>query len=58
VRLALTRGLTRKQVADDLGVGLSTLNKSITANRDMDVVSKADSNESWLKRATGSAQKT
>ncbi len=27
VRIALTSGLTRKQVASDLGVGLSTLNK-------------------------------
>ena len=26
VRIALTSGLTRKQVADDLGVGMSTLN--------------------------------
>ena len=30
VRIALTSGLTRKQVADDLGVGMSTLNKWIT----------------------------
>ena len=42
VRIALTSGLTRKQVADDLGVGLSTLNKWITAHRDTDVVSKED----------------
>ncbi len=27
VRIALTSGLNRKQVADDLGVGMSTLNK-------------------------------
>jgi transposase len=27
VRIALTSELTRKQVADDLGVGLSTLKK-------------------------------
>ena len=27
VRIALTSGLSRRQVADDLGVGLSTLNK-------------------------------
>ena len=39
---ALTSGLTRKQVADDLGVGMSTLNKWITAHRDTDVVSKED----------------
>jgi len=42
VRIALTSGLTRKQVADDLGVGMSTLNKWITAHRDTDVVSQAD----------------
>ena len=42
VRIALTSGLTRKQVASDLGVGMSTLNKRITAHRDMDVVSKED----------------
>ena len=34
VRIALTSGLARKQVADDLGVGMSTLNKWITAYRD------------------------
>ena len=42
VRIALTSGLTRKQVADDLGVGMSTLNKWITAHRDTDVVLKED----------------
>ena len=42
VRIALTSGLTRRQVADDLGVGMSTLNKWITAHRDTDVVSKED----------------
>ncbi len=42
VRIALTSGLTRKQVASDLGVGLSTLNKWITAHRDTDAVSKED----------------
>lgn len=40
VRIALTSGLTRKQVASDLGVGMSTLNKWITAHHDTDVVSK------------------
>jgi len=40
VRIALTSGLTRKQVADDLGVGMSTLNKWVTAHRDTDVVPK------------------
>jgi len=42
VRIALTSGLTRKQVADDLGVGMSTLNKWITTHRDTDIVSKED----------------
>ena len=42
VRIALTSGMTLKQVADDLGVGMSTLNKWITAHRDTDVVSKED----------------
>jgi len=42
VRIALTSGLTRKQVADDLGVGMSTLNKWITTHRDTAVVSKED----------------
>lgn len=42
MRIALTSGLTRKQVADDLGIGMSTLNKWITAHRDTDVVSKED----------------
>ena len=35
-------GLTRKQIASDLGVGMSTLNKWITAHRDTDVVSVED----------------
>ena len=42
VRIALTSGLTRKQIADDLGVGMSTLNKWITAHRDTDVVLHED----------------
>ena len=42
VRIALTTGLTRKQVADDLGVGMSTLTKWIMAYWDTDVVSKED----------------
>jgi transposase len=42
VRIALTSGLTRKQVAGDLGVGMSTLNKWITGHRDTDVVSRED----------------
>jgi transposase len=42
VRTAWTSGLTRKQVAEDFGVGLLTLNKWITAHRDTDLVSKED----------------
>jgi len=42
VRIGLTSGLTRKQVADDLGIGMSTLNKWITAHRDTELVSKKD----------------
>ena len=42
VRIALTSGLTRKQVADDLGIGMSTLKKWITSHRDTDVLSKED----------------
>jgi transposase len=56
VRVALTSGLTRKQVADDLGVGMSTLNKWITAHRDTDVVSNEDLG--WPKRMTGSGART
>lgn len=39
VRIALTSGLTRRHIASDLGVGLSTLNKWVTAHSDTDVVS-------------------
>jgi len=42
MRIALTSGLSRRQVADDLGVGLSTLNKWVNAHRDTDVVSFED----------------
>ena len=47
VRIALTSGLTRKQVASDFGVGLSTLNKWVTAHRDTDVVSDKDLDLAW-----------
>lgn len=42
VRIALTSGLTRRQVADDPGVEMSTLDKWITAYRDADVLLKED----------------
>ena len=42
VRIALTSGLTRLQVADDLGVGLSSLTKWVNAHRNTVVVSPVD----------------
>ena len=42
VRIGLTSGLSRRQVADDLGVGFSTLNEWVSAHRDTDVVSAED----------------
>jgi transposase len=42
VRIALTSGLSRRQVADDLGVGFSTLNKWVSAHRGTDLVSAED----------------
>lgn len=42
VRIALTSASTCKQVAEDLGVGMSTLNTWITAHRDTDVEPKED----------------
>ena len=38
----MTGGLTGRQVTDDLGVGMSTLNQWITVHRDTDLVSKED----------------
>lgn len=37
VRIALTSGLSRRQVAGDLGVGLSTLNKWVNAHRERSI---------------------
>ena len=42
VRIALTSGLSRRQVADDLGGGMSRLNKWVTAHRDTDAVVTED----------------
>ena len=39
---AVRMAQTSKQVTSDLGVGLSILNKWVTAHRDSDVVSKED----------------
>ncbi|UWQ46063.1 transposase [Leisingera aquaemixtae] len=37
VRLALTSGLTRREVADDLGIGLSTLTRWVRQDRDAEL---------------------
>ena len=42
VRIVLTSGLSWRQVAVDLGVGLSTLSKWVNAHRHTDVVSAED----------------
>ena len=42
VCIALTSGLTCKQMTDDLGVGMSTLNKRIITHRNTDVVASED----------------
>ena len=42
VLITLTSGLSRRHVADDLGVGMSTLKKWVAAHRDSDVVSTED----------------
>lgn len=42
VRIVLTSGLSPCQVADDLGVDMSTLNKWVTMHRETDVVSPED----------------
>ena len=39
VRIALTSGLSRKQVSSDLGVGLSTLNKWVQKHQHDDLMS-------------------
>jgi len=47
VRIALTSGLSRRLVADDLGVGFSTLNKLVSAHRNPDVISAGDHDLTW-----------
>ncbi len=39
VQLALSSGLTRKEVASDLGIGMSTLNKWVTQHKHEDLMS-------------------
>jgi transposase len=38
VRIALTSGLAQQQIADDLGIGLSTLGKWIAAHKHTDLM--------------------
>ena len=40
VRLALTSGLTRKQISSDLGMSFSTLNKWVEQSRHDDLASR------------------
>jgi len=42
VRLALMSGLSRKQVASDLGIGFSTLNRWIWLHRQSDIADVPD----------------
>ncbi len=39
VRISLTSGLSQKQVADDLGIGLSTLGKWVAAHKHEELMS-------------------
>ena len=47
VRIATTSGLTRRQVASDLGIGFSTLNKWVKAV--FDEVGPADPDQNLLR---------
>lgn len=42
VRIALTSGLTRRQVASDLGIGFSTLSKWVQTSRTDETISVPD----------------
>ena len=42
VRIALTSGLTRRQVASDLGIGFSTLSKWIQQSRNDETITVPD----------------
>ena len=41
VRLALTSGRTRREIAEDLGIGLSTLSRWLSQERDASAPSEA-----------------
>ncbi len=55
VQLALTSGLSRDQVAEDLGVGKSTLGKWITRHRHDDLMSGKRCPATRAMTLTGSA---
>jgi len=51
VRIAMTSGLSQKQVADDLGIGLSTLGKWIAHHHHTDLMSgRHDDKDKELSR--------
>ena len=51
VRLALTSGRTRREIANDLGIGLSTLTRWVSQERDADAPSEVSVNlHAELKR--------
>ena len=56
VRIALTSGLSRRRVASDLGVGLSTLGKWVSQYRPSDLVAAPQADlikeRDILKKAT------
>ena len=45
VRIALTSGLSHKQVGADLGIGLSTLGKWITSHKHTELLSGPDNDK-------------
>ena len=57
VRIALTSGLTRRQVASDLGIGLSTLGKWVRAVSEEAKVPAQDA-EASRARMNGCAKRT
>ena len=56
VRIALTSGLSRRQVADDLGGGFSTLNKWVNAHRGFKPAKRLIQDAHCGPRGSGSRQ--